>query len=193
MLIICTHCVCMCVWVSHRSSRVWPTHTLPPCRGVGLLHERWRTSNPTPQLVLHGAQEDQGVQPPLLHTHTNRATFKGASDVCLSIIFWRPWGCHHALPHRNIQHSCTWHYLEQLVTSIVGPTHSAPPHRGTGLLHARERHRQVLEVSPPSSWVHDRHDDHGLNPPSRVRFCSWKIRIVCRVRIITSSSDTIQE
>lgn len=51
---------------SHLSSRPWPTQTRPPCRGDGLLHDRCRTSNPMPQLLLHWLQEDQGVQPPFL-------------------------------------------------------------------------------------------------------------------------------
>lgn len=50
----------------HLSSRPWPTQTRPPCRGDGLLHDRCRTSNPMPQLLLHWLQEDQGVQPPFL-------------------------------------------------------------------------------------------------------------------------------
>lgn len=51
---------------SHLSSRPWPMQTRPPCRGDGLLHDRCRTSNPMPQLLLHWLQEDQGVQPPFL-------------------------------------------------------------------------------------------------------------------------------
>lgn len=55
---------------SHLSSRPWPTQIRPPCRGEGLLQDRWRTSNPIPQLLLHWPHEDQGVQPPFLR---NRA------------------------------------------------------------------------------------------------------------------------
>lgn len=67
-------------------------------------------------------------------------------------------------------------YLEQLATSILGPTHSDPPHRGAGLLQERDRHRQALVFSPPSSWAHACHGDHGAKLPSWVRFRSWKIQ-----------------
>lgn len=52
--------------IAHLSSRFCPTHTRPPCRGVGLLQERWRTWKPIPQVVLQGDQEVHGVQPPFL-------------------------------------------------------------------------------------------------------------------------------
>lgn len=51
---------------THLSSRFCPTHTRPPWRGVGLLHDRCRTWKPMPQVVLQGDQEVQGVQPPFL-------------------------------------------------------------------------------------------------------------------------------
>lgn len=51
---------------TYLSSRFWPTHTRPPCLGVGLLQERCRTWKPMPQVVLQGDQEVQGVQPPFL-------------------------------------------------------------------------------------------------------------------------------
>jgi len=47
-------------------SLLCPTHTRPPCLGEGLLQDRWRTSNPISQLVLHWPQDDQGVHPPFL-------------------------------------------------------------------------------------------------------------------------------
>lgn len=56
---------------SHRSSLLGPTHTRPPCRGDGLLQERWRSSKPVPQVVLHCPQDDQGVQPPFLWQQTH--------------------------------------------------------------------------------------------------------------------------
>lgn len=58
-----THSV---VDISYLSSLLCPTQTLPPYRGAGLLQVRWRTWKPIPQEVLHGAQEDQGVQAPFL-------------------------------------------------------------------------------------------------------------------------------
>ncbi|MEQ2208130.1 hypothetical protein XENOCAPTIV_026468, partial [Xenoophorus captivus] len=58
----------------YRSSLVGPTHTRPPCRGEGLLHERWRISKPVPQVVLHCPHDDQGVQPPFLWQQTNGKT-----------------------------------------------------------------------------------------------------------------------
>ena len=51
---------------SHLSSLIGPTHTRPPCRGEGLLQERWRISNPVPQVVLHCPHDDHGVHPPFL-------------------------------------------------------------------------------------------------------------------------------
>lgn len=54
-----THC-------PHLSSLLGPTHTRPPCRGDGLLQDRWRNSKPVPQDVLHCPHDDQGVQPPFL-------------------------------------------------------------------------------------------------------------------------------
>lgn len=51
---------------AYLSSRFWPTHTRPPCRGVGLLQDRWRTWKPIPQVVLQGDHEVHGVQPPFL-------------------------------------------------------------------------------------------------------------------------------
>lgn len=68
--------MCVCVFVLYLSSRFWPTHTLPPWRGVGLLQERWRTWKPMPQLVLQGDQEVQGVQAPFLWRHTEQHLFK---------------------------------------------------------------------------------------------------------------------
>ena len=52
--------------ISYLSSLLCPTQTRPPYRGAGLLQDRWRTWKPIPQEVLHGAQEDQGVQAPFL-------------------------------------------------------------------------------------------------------------------------------
>lgn len=93
---------------SHLSSRPWPTQTRPPCRGDGLLHDRCRTSNPMPQLLLHWLQEDQGVQPPFLRgmkediwsALNNLAEFclKHATWVlnmvfCVAVfLFWVPFG-----------------------------------------------------------------------------------------------------
>ena len=51
---------------THLSSRFCPTHTRPPCRGVGLLQDRCRTWKPIPHVVLQGDHEVQGVQPPFL-------------------------------------------------------------------------------------------------------------------------------
>lgn len=55
----------------HLSSLLGPTHTRPPCRGEGLLQERWRSSKPVPQVVLHCPHDDQGVQPPFLWQQTH--------------------------------------------------------------------------------------------------------------------------
>lgn len=55
----------------HLSSLLGPTHTRPPCRGDGLLQERWRSSKPVPQVVLHCPHDDQGVQPPFLWQQTH--------------------------------------------------------------------------------------------------------------------------
>lgn len=51
---------------SYLCSLLCPTHTRPPCLGEGLLQDRWRTSKPISQLVLHWPQDDQGVHPPFL-------------------------------------------------------------------------------------------------------------------------------
>lgn len=53
------------------SSRLGPTQTRPPCRGDGLLQERWRSSKPVPHVVLHCPHDDHGVQPPFLWQQTH--------------------------------------------------------------------------------------------------------------------------
>lgn len=58
--------------VPHLSSLLGPTHTRPPCRGDGLLQERWRSSKPVPQVVLHCPHDDHGVQPPFLRRQNHR-------------------------------------------------------------------------------------------------------------------------
>lgn len=68
-------------WISHLSSLLSPTHTRPPCRGDGLLHERWRSSKPVPQVVLHCPQEDHGVQPPFLWQQTHEKALTHLTNV----------------------------------------------------------------------------------------------------------------
>lgn len=65
---------------AYLSSRFCPTHTRPPCRGVGLLQDRWRTWKPIPQVVLQGDQEVQGVQPPFLERGSSGVTKSGSQD-----------------------------------------------------------------------------------------------------------------
>lgn len=57
----------------HLSSLLGPTQTRPPCRGDGLLQERWRSSKPVPQVVLHCPHDDHGVQPPFLRRQATSA------------------------------------------------------------------------------------------------------------------------
>lgn len=68
---------------AYLSSRFCPTHTRPPCRGVGLLQDRWRTWKPIPQVVLQGDQEVQGVQPPFLERGSSGVTKSGSPDPCM--------------------------------------------------------------------------------------------------------------
>lgn len=64
-------------------------------------------------------------------------------------------------------------YLEQLVISILGPSHCQPPHRGAGLSQERSRQRQD-PTAVPSVCVQGVHGDHGPKLPSTVRFLVWK-------------------
>lgn len=59
---------------SYLCSLLCPTHTRPPCLGEGLLQDRWRTSKPISQLVLHWPQDDQGVHPPFLQKKRKKKT-----------------------------------------------------------------------------------------------------------------------
>lgn len=71
--------------LQYLSSRFWPTHTRPPCRGLGLLQARCRTWKPIPHEVLQGDHDVQGVQPPFLEQ--------------LAISMRGPWHCQP--PHRG--------------------------------------------------------------------------------------------
>lgn len=63
-------------------------------------------------------------------------------------------------------------HLEQLVISILGPSHCQPPHCGAGLSQERDRQRQV-PTAVPSVCVQGVHGDHGPKLPSTVRFLVW--------------------
>lgn len=67
---------------------------------------------------------------------------------------------------------CSSH-LEQLDTSMVGPSQFLPPHREAGLSHDLERHRQELTPSTPSSLLHGCHAAQDPKPPLVVWFRSW--------------------
>ena len=54
---------CMSLWL----------HFLPPCRGSGLLHWRWRLLTPPPQVLEHWLNSDHLLRPPL--TRNRRSTF----------------------------------------------------------------------------------------------------------------------
>lgn len=64
--------------------------------------------------------------------------------------------------------------LEQLETSMVGPSQFLPPHRGAGLSQDLERHKQELTPSTPSSLLQGCHGAQGPKPPLVVWFRSWK-------------------
>lgn len=68
-------------------------------------------------------------------------------------------------------------YLEQLKTSMVGPSQFLPPHRGAGLSQDLERHKQELTPSTPSSLLQGCHGVQGPKPPLTVWFRSWKTNI----------------
>lgn len=67
-----------------------------------------------------------------------------------------------------------FHYLEQLETSMVGPSQFLPPHRGAGLSQDLERHKQELTPSTPSSLLQGCHGAQDPKPPLVVWFRSWK-------------------
>lgn len=57
---------------------------------------------------------------------------------------------------------------------MVAPWQLLPPHRGAGLSHDLERHKQELTPSaPPSSLLQGCHDDHRPKPPLAVWLRSW--------------------
>lgn len=68
-------------------------------------------------------------------------------------------------------------YLEQLETSMVGPSQFLPPHRGAGLSQDLERHKQELMPSTPSSLLQGCHGAQGPKTPLVVWFRSWKTNI----------------
>lgn len=68
-------------------------------------------------------------------------------------------------------------HLEQLETSIVGPSQFLPPQRGAGLSHDLERHKQELTPSTPSSLLQGCHGAQGPKLPLVVWFRSWKTTI----------------
>lgn len=56
---------------------------------------------------------------------------------------------------------------------MVGPWQFLPPHRGAGLSHDLERHKQALTPSAPSSLLQGCQGDHGPKPPLAVWLRSW--------------------
>lgn len=68
-------------------------------------------------------------------------------------------------------------YLEQLETSMVGPSQFLPPQRGAGLLQDLERHKQELTPSTPSSLLQACHGAQAPKPPLVVWFRSCKSNI----------------
>lgn len=104
-------CGC-CVCIIHLSSRFWPTHTRPPWRGVGLLHERWRTWKPIPQVVLQGDQEVQGVHAPFLWwRRSNVSLWIGLACTRLSCLYClrrRSWLRSHSSSHVAQRNSTTF-------------------------------------------------------------------------------------
>lgn len=67
-------------------SLLCPTHTRPPCLGEGLLQDRWRTSNPISQLVLHWPHDDHGVHPPFLQK--NNEDQRTTNDVIRNLFLY---------------------------------------------------------------------------------------------------------
>lgn len=74
-------------------------------------------------------------------------------------------------------YKCFFSHLEQLETSIVGPSQFLPPQRGAGLSHDLERHKQELTPSTPSSLLQGCHGAQGPKLPLVVWFRSWKTTI----------------
>lgn len=68
-------------------------------------------------------------------------------------------------------------HLEQLETSMVGPSQFLPPHRGVGLSQDLERHKQELMPSTPSSLLQGCHGAQGPKTPLVVWLRSWKTNI----------------
>ena len=84
---------------TYRSSRFCPTHTRPPCRGVGLLQDLWRTWKPMPQVVLQGDHKVQGVQPPLLGEEATGSLGPTGSEPSL---------CLHPPPNSHVPDTDHW-------------------------------------------------------------------------------------
>ena len=78
-------------------------------------------------------------------------------------------------------------HLEQLETSMVGPSQFLPPQRGAGLSHDLERHRQELTPSAPSSLLHGCHGAQGPKPPLAVWFRSCERKRVSKQKIRTDA------
>lgn len=78
-------------------------------------------------------------------------------------------------------------YLEQLETSMVGPSQFLPPQRGAGLSQDLERHKQELTPSTPSSLLQGCHGAQGPKPPLVVWFRSWKTNISRGVQVTAQS------
>lgn len=81
-------------------------------------------------------------------------------------------------------------YLEQLETSMLGPSQFLPPHRGAGLSQDLERHKQELTPSTPSSLLQGCHGAQVPKPPLVVWLRSWKTNVSKRELGLTQPFDT---
>lgn len=90
------------------SSWSWPTQTLPPYAGAGLVQDRRRVRMARPQVCEHADQADQAVQPPCTVQFVTRT---------LEPVQLAPPCCGGGLLHSRVWHwqvSVTWEPIREL-------------------------------------------------------------------------------